>query len=81
MAHEDDAARRLMTMPGVGPVVALAFVATVDRIDRFGVRINSRAIFASCLESGAPARFNDAGQSRRQATGACDGCWSKQHAR
>lgn len=35
LAREDDAARRLMTMPGVGPVVALAFVATVDRIDRF----------------------------------------------
>jgi len=35
MARDDDAARRLMTMPGVGPVVALAFVATVDRIDRF----------------------------------------------
>jgi transposase len=35
LATEDAAARRLMTMPGVGPIVALAFVATVDRIDRF----------------------------------------------
>jgi transposase len=35
LADEDDAARRLMTMPGVGPVIALAFVATVDRVDRF----------------------------------------------
>ena len=35
LAHEDAAARRLMTMPGVGPVVALSFVATVDRVDRF----------------------------------------------
>jgi transposase len=35
LARHDEAARRLMTMPGVGPVVALAFVAIVDRVDRF----------------------------------------------
>jgi len=35
LAEQDDAARRLMTMPGVGPVVSLGFVAIVDRIDRF----------------------------------------------
>lgn len=35
LAADDVAASQLMTMPGVGPVVALAFVATVDRIDRF----------------------------------------------
>jgi transposase len=35
LATADPAARGLMTMPGVGPIVALAFVATVDRVDRF----------------------------------------------
>jgi transposase len=35
LATDDVTARQLMTMPGVGPVVALAFVATVDRVDRF----------------------------------------------
>jgi transposase len=35
MLREDDAARRLATVPGVGPVTALAFVATVDRVERF----------------------------------------------
>jgi len=35
LAEEDSAARRLMTVPGVGPVIALAFVATIDRVDRF----------------------------------------------
>jgi transposase len=34
-AREDEHARRLMTAPGVGPVTAVAFVATVDRVVRF----------------------------------------------
>jgi transposase len=31
----DDVARRLTTVPGVGPVTAVAFVATVDDVSRF----------------------------------------------
>jgi transposase len=34
-AKSDPVCTRLMTTPGVGPVTALRFVATVDRIDRF----------------------------------------------
>jgi transposase len=34
-AHADPVARRLMTAPGVGPVVALAFQGTVDDVRRF----------------------------------------------
>ena len=34
-AREDERTRRLMTAPGVGPVTAVAFVATVDREIRF----------------------------------------------
>jgi len=34
-AREDERAQRLMTAPGVGPVTAVAFVATVDRVVRF----------------------------------------------
>ena len=34
-AHADPVAQRLMTAPGVGPVVALAFQATVDDVGRF----------------------------------------------
>jgi transposase len=34
-AAKDPIARRLMTAPGVGPVVALAFQATVDDVGRF----------------------------------------------
>ncbi len=35
-AREDEHSRRLMTAPGVGPVTAVAFVATVDCVMRFG---------------------------------------------
>lgn len=35
MAKKDEACRRLMSMPGVGPMTALAFVATVDDVGRF----------------------------------------------
>jgi transposase len=34
-AKADPVARRLMTAPGVGPVVALAFQATIDHVGRF----------------------------------------------
>jgi transposase len=34
-AHSDERTRRLMIVPGVGPVTAVAFVATIDRVARF----------------------------------------------
>ncbi len=42
-ARVADVARRLMTTPGVGPVTALAYIATVDDPDRFDT---SRAVGA-----------------------------------
>lgn len=35
LAKEHSVARLLMTIPGVGPVTALTFIAAVDRVDRF----------------------------------------------
>jgi transposase len=35
IVRDDDACRRLMTTPGVGPVVALTYRATVDVPARF----------------------------------------------
>ena len=35
IAREDEVIRRLTTAPGVGPITATAFVATIDRVDRF----------------------------------------------
>ena len=43
IVRDDDVCRRLMTIPGVGPVVALTFRATVDVPARFR---NSRAVGA-----------------------------------
>ena len=34
-AEQDDTCRRLMTVPGVGPVTALRYVAAIDDIGRF----------------------------------------------
>jgi transposase len=34
-ARIEPSCRRLMTVPGVGPLIALAFRATIDRPDRF----------------------------------------------
>jgi transposase len=36
LSRRDDITRRLMTIPGVGPVTSLAFKATIDEVDRFG---------------------------------------------
>jgi len=35
LARDDDNSRRLMTIPGIGPITALAFVAVVDQPARF----------------------------------------------
>jgi transposase len=44
IVREDDVCRRLMTVPGVGPVVALTYRATVDVPGRFR---NSKAVGAA----------------------------------
>ncbi len=44
--REDEVCRRLMTVPGVGPVVALAFRATVDVPARFRTSKAVGAVFA-----------------------------------
>ena len=36
LSRRDDITRRLMTIPGVGPVTSLAFKATIDESGRFG---------------------------------------------
>ena len=35
-AKADPVCRRLMSVPGVGPVTAMRFVATLDQVERFG---------------------------------------------
>jgi transposase len=58
MTRKDAVCRRLMTIPGVGAVTALAFVSTIDVPGRFK---HSRAVGPSL---GLTPRLNQTGQSR-----------------
>ena len=66
VARDDDVCRRLMTIPGVGPVVALTFRVTVDVPARFR---NSRAVGAAL---GLTPCKHQSGESER--TGAISKC-------
>ncbi|WP_085033691.1 IS110 family transposase [Ensifer aridi] len=59
ITRDDVACRRLMTIPGVGPVVALAFTSTVDVPARFK---NSKAVGPAL---GLTPRRNQSGESDR----------------
>jgi transposase len=36
MVREDEVAKRLTTVPGVGPVTAVSYISTLDQVERFG---------------------------------------------
>ncbi|RJT22399.1 IS110 family transposase [Mesorhizobium waimense] len=59
IVRDDEVCRRLMTTPGVGPVVALAYTATIDIPARFR---NSKAVGAIL---GLTPVLNESGESRR----------------
>jgi transposase len=59
IVRDDGVCRRLMTIPGVGPVVSLAFKCTIDIPARFK---NSRAVGPSL---GLTPVLNQSGESRR----------------
>jgi len=59
VVRDDGVCRRLMTIPGVGPVVSLAFSATIDIPARFK---NSRAVGPSL---GLTPVLNQSGESHR----------------
>ena len=56
---QDEVCRRLMTVPGVGPVVSLAFVATIDTPARFR---SSKAVGPA---SGLTPVLHQSGESSR----------------
>ena len=85
-------AARLTMAPGVGPVTASAFVATIDDITRFRTAHELEAflgVVPSERSSGAKRQLGpitNAGNGRMRwllvelrtpATGACAGCWSR----
>jgi transposase len=59
IVKDDSTCRRLMTVPGVGPVVALAFTSTIDVPSRFR---NSRAVGAAL---GLTPVLKESGESKR----------------
>jgi transposase len=59
IVKDDGTCRRLMTVPGVGPVVALAFTSTIDVPARFR---NSKAVGAAL---GLTPVLKESGESRR----------------
>jgi transposase len=66
IVRDDDVCRRLMTVPGVGPVVALAYRATVDVPARFR---NSKAVGA--VFGLTPARHQSGEVDRTGAISRC----------
>lgn len=59
IARNDLECRRLMTIPGVGPVVSLAFTSTIDIPQRFR---NSKVVGAVL---GLTPKLNESGESKR----------------
>lgn len=59
IVRDDEACRRLMTIPGVGPVTSLAFISTIDVPARFR---NSRAVGPAL---GLTPVLNQSGESNR----------------
>ena len=66
IVRDDDVCRRLMTVPGVGPVVALTYCATVDVPSRFR---NAKAVGAAF---GLTPSQHQSGESNR--TGGISRC-------
>lgn len=59
IVRDDETCRRLMTIPGVGPVTSLAFISTIDVPARFG---NSRAVGPAL---GLTPTLHQSGESHR----------------
>lgn len=59
LAHDNEVCRRLMTIPGVGPVTSLAFISTIDVPARFK---SSKAVGPSL---GLTPVLNQSGESHR----------------
>jgi transposase len=70
-ARRSDVGRRLMTIPGVGPVTTLAYIATIDDPGRFGTPKRSARISASHRACISRARSTDRGKSASAAIECC----------
>src|SRR3989449_5584133 len=76
-ARSDPRVRRLDTAPGIGPVTAATFVATLDRADRFAGPHQLEAYLGLVRASTAPGSARSAAASPRVATPGCAACSSR----
>lgn len=74
LVRASDACRRLMTIPGVGPLTALAFTAAIDDPARFRRSATLVPISAWCHDDTSQVRSTIPAASRRSAIGACEPC-------
>ena len=78
IAKRHDLTRRLMTIPGVGPIVALSFIAVIE--DAVPRQQTSGRFSASLQGDISPARWTILGAFRSVATSRCGGSCSKRRA-
>ena len=71
----DETARRLMTIPGVGPVTASAITATIQDMRAFASGRESQPSLASPRARVRPGARSGSGASPRWATATCASCW------
>src|SRR5881296_1542494 len=73
----DEVTRPLTTVPGVGPVTATAFVATVDDVTRFrdAHQVEAYLGLIPCEWSSSEAQRR--GHITKAGMAACAGCWSR----
>ena len=67
-ARNDDVARRLMTIPGVGVVIALAYTAVIDDPARFRRSVSVGAYLGLPPGATSPVRSTPLGTSRNAVT-------------
>jgi len=75
MAKADDSARRLMSIPGIGPVTASAIAASVQDVSSFSGPREFAAYLGLTPRQNPPAASNDWVGSRRWATVIYASCW------
>ena len=77
----DETAKRLMTIPGVGPVTASAIMATIQDFAAFSSGREFAAFLGLTRENIRPAASRGSGGSPRWATAICASCWFRARAR
>jgi hypothetical protein len=78
MVRASDACRRLMTIPGVGQLTALAFTAVVDDPERSSGCVTSAPISAWSRVAVSRAKSTIPAASPSAATGGCEPCSTRQ---